>query len=199
LLKAIADGRHANNDPIAKGKTVIRNSLARSVFTGLLIAAPLFVTSIASAQTPAPGTRIPVDNKQVISANPFLMMAEYYNVEFERKHTETRTFGLSASGVGVGDANYRNFQAFYRYYPQGASLTGFYIGARGGVHRVSEDGDAGTAFGLGIELGYGWLFGRERNFAVSIGGGATRLFGGDLHGASPLIPTLRLVNLGWSF
>ena len=90
-------------------------------------------------------------------------------------------------------------QAFYRYYPQAAALTGFYLGARGGVHRVSDDRDAGTAFGLGFEIGYAWLFGAKRNFAVSLGGGVTRLFGGDLEGASVVVPTLRVVNIGWSF
>jgi hypothetical protein len=106
---------------------------------------------------------------------------------------------LHVGSVGIDSADYRNFQGFYRYYPQGASLTGFYLGARGGMHRVSEGDDAGHAFGLGFELGYGWLFGSKRNFAVSLGAGATRLFGGDLDDASVLIPTLRLVNLGWSF
>jgi hypothetical protein len=178
---------------------VIRILLARSVSVGLFAAAAMVVPSVVSAQIAAPGTQLPVANKQVVSANPFLLMAEYFNVEFERKHTETRTFGVSASGIGIDGAKYRNFQAFYRYYPQGASLTGFYIGGRGGVHRVSADGESGTAFGLGFELGYGWLFGADRDFAVSVGAGATRLFGGDLHGASPLIPTLRLVNIGWSF
>ena len=173
-----------------------RLAFARGVFIGLVLAA---APSLASAQTIAPGTKLPVSNKQVVSANPFLLMAEWVNVEFERKLTDSGTVGVSASSVGIDDADYRNFQAFYRFYPQGASLTGFYIGGRGGVHRVSEGRESGTAFGLGFELGYGWLFGAKRNFAVSLGAGATRLFGGDLHGASPLIPTLRLVNIGWSF
>lgn len=156
-----------------------------------------WVASAAYAQSP--GTRVPVANKQVVSANPFLLMAEWANVEYERKASERFTFGASVSSAGIDSADYRNFQGFYRYYPQGASLTGFYLGARGGMHRVSDDGDAAHAFGLGFELGYGWLFGSERNFALSLGAGATRLFGGDLDGASVLIPTLRLVNIGWSF
>ena len=126
-------------------------------------------------------------------------MFEYANVELERKASEKTSFGFSASSVGFDEANYRNFQTFYRYYPQGASLTGFYIGARGGVHRVSDGEDAGHAFGLGFELGYGWLFGAKRNFAVSLGAGATRLFGGDMKRHSLTIPTLRLLNVGWSF
>ena len=167
--------------------------LSRCVFAVAVMLAP----SLAAAQSVTPGTRVPVSNKQVISANPFLLMAEYANVEFERKHTETRTFGVSASSLGFGDADYRNFQAFYRYYPQGASLTGFYVGGRTGLHRVSAADLSGNAFGLGFEVGYGWLFGAERNFAVSLGAGATRLWGED--GGSAVIPTFRLINVGWSF
>ena len=171
---------------------MIRN-LARSVLVLSLVA----LASPALAQ--APGTRTPVAHKQVVSTNPFLLMAEYANVEFERKHTETRTFGASVSRFGRGAIDYTNLQAFYRYYPQNAALTGFYIGGRGGVHHLSALDESANAFGLGVELGYSWLFGANRNFAVSLGGGVTRLFGGDLDGASVLIPTLRLVNVGWSF
>ena len=175
---------------------MVRDGLLRLLILSFL---GIGVPSAVLAQDPVPGTLVPVANRQVVSANPFLLMAEYFNIEFERKHTESATFGVSGSRVGVDDASYRNVQVFYRYYPQGASLTGFYFGGRGGVHRVATDRESGNAFGLGLEIGYGWLFGRERNFAVSIGGGATRLFGGDLHGATAVIPTLRLVNVGWSF
>ena len=178
---------------------MVRVGFGSQIFIVSLFVLSVFLPSTASAQGTAPGTRVPVSNKQVVSANPFLLMAEYVNVEFERKHTETRTFGISASSFGFHDADYRNVQAFYRYYPQGASLTGFYLGGRGGVHRVSADDESGNAFGLGVELGYGWLFGRERNFAVSVGAGMTRLFGGDLDGTSAIVPTFRLVNIGWSF
>jgi hypothetical protein len=170
---------------------------AHRLAAALVFTAVAFVSTAAHAQET--GTRTPVANKNVISANPFLLMAEYFNAEFERKHTDSSTFGLSASSVGLDDANYRNLQAFYRYYPQRASLTGFYIGGRAGVHRVSGDNDAGNAFGLGFEVGYSWLFGAERHFGVSIGAGATRLFGGDLDDASFVIPTVRLINVGWSF
>lgn len=175
---------------------MFRHLYARSVSAAIVVS--LFALP-AGAEAQTEGTRVPVVNKQVISANPFLLIAEYANVEFERKGSEKTSFGVSASSVGFDDADYRNFQAFYRYYPQGASLTGFYIGGRGGVHRVSDDERSGTAFGLGFELGYGWLFGAKRSFAVSLGAGATRLFGGDMHGHSAFVPTLRLVNVGWSF
>ena len=178
---------------------MVRAHIARRVSICMCLAIYLLVPSAAAAQTALEGTRLPVAKNQVVSANPFLLMSEYVNVEFERKATETGTFGVSASRIGIDDASYRNLQAFYRYYPQGAALTGFYIGGRGGVHRVSLDDEAAHTFGLGLEIGYGWLLGRERNFALSLGVGATRLIGGDLDGVSPVIPTFRLVNVGWSF
>ena len=39
----------------------------------------------------------------------------------------------------------------------------------------------------------------KKNFSVGIGAGATRLFVGNLAGVSTTIPTLRFVNIGWSF
>jgi len=175
---------------------VIRLPLSRGLALVVLCCA-LDAPSIAFAQSE--GTLVPVPNKQIVSANPFLLMFRYLNFEFERKVGQKTSLGFSASTVGFDEANYHNFQAFYRYYPQEASLSGFYIGARGGLHSVSDDVAAGHAYGLGFELGYSWLFGSKRNFAVSLGAGATRLFGGDMHHHSLTIPTLRLLNVGWSF
>jgi hypothetical protein len=177
---------------------VIRAFFVRPSRIAAVTACVLLAPSALAAQEAA-GTKTPVAHNQVISANPLALMFKYGNVEFERKHTGSSTFGVSASSFGFDDANYRNAQAFYRYYPQGAALTGFYLGGRGGVHRVSGDGESAHAFGLGIEVGYSWLLGAQRNFAVSLGAGATRLFGGDMRDFSVVVPTLRLINVGWSF
>ena len=175
-----------------------RSVLFRASSTTLLAAFTVVAFPLL-ARAQSEGTKVPVPNRHVVSANPFLLMAEYANVEIERKASGNTTFGGSVSAAAFDGASYRNFQAFYRYYPQNAALTGFFIGGRGGVHRVSDHDASGHAFGLGFELGYGWLFGAKRNFAVSLGAGATRLFGGDLHGHSVFVPTVRLLNVGWSF
>jgi hypothetical protein len=165
----------------------------------------LAVLGVALASAPAhaqtEGTTTPVPHHQTISANPFGLMFEWYNGEYERKVGERSTVGVSASGFALddGDADYVNVAAFYRFYPQRAALSGFYIGGRGGVHHVESGGDAGEYFGLGFELGYTWLLGADRHFAVSIGAGATRLFGGDVEGVPLTIPTLRLLNVGVAF
>ena len=88
---------------------------------------------------------------------------------------------------------------FFRYYPQGAALTGFYVGGRTGYHRASDYDDSGSAFGLGIDIGYSWLLGESRSFYVGLGLGASRLFGNDLADGSVTIPTLKLVNIGIAF
>ena len=153
------------------------------------------------AQEILEGTKTPVPHRQTVSVNPFGLMFEWFNGEYERKVNDRSTFGVSASGFSLdgGDTDYVNGALFYRFYPQRAALSGFFIGGRGGVHRVSTNSDADVFFGLGFELGYAWLFGADRRFGVSIGAGATRLFGGDLEGSSLTIPTFRLINVGIAF
>jgi Protein of unknown function (DUF3575) len=162
------------------------------VFVGSVV----LTASVASAQTT---TAVPSDNQQVVSANPFLMMFSVFNVEYERKHKASTTWGASTSMVGFDDATYKNVAGFYRYYPGGNALSGFFVGGRGGVYRVSFERESAVAYGLGFELGYNWLLGAEKNFSVGLGAGATRLFGGDLDGVSLTYPTFRVVNIGWSF
>jgi hypothetical protein len=155
-----------------------------------------FVPSAAAQD----GTRAPVPHNQVLSANPFGLMFEWFNADYERKINESSTWGASASWWSPGgDADYVNAQVAYRYYPQGAAFSGFYLGGKGGLHSVSVDAASGEFFGLGFELGYNWLLGAKRNVSVGMGAGATRLFGADLNGASLTIPTVRLVNVGIAF
>jgi hypothetical protein len=126
-------------------------------------------------------------------------MYEWFNVEYERRHKDATSFGVSASLLPFDDASYGNVAAFYRYYPQGRALDGFYLGARSGAHRVSAGHSSGMFLGVGFEIGYDWRLGSAKNFSVGIGAGATRLFGGAMEGVSLTVPTLRLVNVGWSF
>jgi hypothetical protein len=166
------------------------------VLVGLLTAV---LPTPAAAQTE--GTKMPVGHQQVISANPFGLMFKWFNAEYERKFNPAATWGVSGSFFSLGDGgvDYANGSAFCRYYPQGAGLTGFFVGGRGGVYRVAADGASDTFFGLGFEVGYSWLLGAKRHFGVSVGAGATRLFGGSLKGASLTVPSVRLLNLGFAF
>jgi hypothetical protein len=140
---------------------------------------------------------------QVISANPFgLILMPWYNGEYERKATERATIGLSGSRLSWGDGSggFYSVNAALRYYPNGNTFRGFYLGPRIGVFWVSQEEDdigrdenRGPHLGFGFELGHAWLVGSERHLSISIGGGATRV----LDGAA--IPVLRLVNIGWAF
>jgi hypothetical protein len=168
--------------------------------SGLLILALGFLLpQAASAQQE--GTKIPVPHDQVISANPFLLLWEWTNVEYERKISPTSTMGAQGSWISLdkGDEDYLSLSAFVRHYPQGAALSGFYLGGIAGFYQVSDRNDQKHAFGLGIEVGYSWLFGAKRNFYLSMGFGAVRRFGGDVGDGSFTLPSVRLLNIGWAF
>jgi hypothetical protein len=136
----------------------------------------------------------------VLSANPFLLISEWFNAEWEHGLTSTSTAGARVSRLDLGDpdATYSSVRGFWRYYPDGA-FEKFFFGFDGGVTSLQESGDRHTVLGAGFELGYNWLLGARRNFYVSLGAGADRLFAGDLGDASAVIPTVRLVNVGIGF
>jgi hypothetical protein len=163
------------------------------VFTALMLAGS---SSVIYAQD---GTKTPVTHNQTISANPLGFMFKWFNAEYERKLTESVTVGASASTFRLTDDDLQRFNALVRYYPQEAALTGAFIGARAGIARVDYGVDNANAFGIGVEIGYSWLFGAKRNVGLSIGGGVDRLFGGDVDEFPSVWPNLRLVNVGIAF
>ena len=161
------------------------------------------LTSGAFAQGAPPA---PVPHDQIISGNPFGLIAGWYNAEYERRLTPSTTWGVSGSTWDFFDEfEYRTVSALVRFYPQGRALDGFFLGLRAGVHHVSGEDDVtredegGTVGGAGFELGYTWLLGANERVGISIGAGANRLFGGDLDGAQLTVPTIRLVNVGFAF
>ena len=168
-----------------------------AVRVGFLAAVMVAVsTSMAFAQD---GTKTPVPHNQTVSANPFGLMFKWFNAEYERKLTNSVTIGASGSNFGLAGADLQRLNALFRYYPQGAALTGVYLGGRGGVARVADGGESAHAFAAGVEIGYSWLFGSKRNVGLSIGAGVDRLFGGDLNSFDIVWPNIRLVNVGIAF
>ncbi|MFC1661573.1 hypothetical protein ACFL3S_09005 [Gemmatimonadota bacterium] len=174
----------------------MRPSLTALMALGILLGATL--PQQARGQE---GTREPVAHDQVISGNPLILLAGWFNAEYERKLSNTTTAGFGGGWISLdgGDDDYTSLNGFLRYYPQGAALTGFYLGGRLGIHRVDTEDESASVFGLGVDLGYSWLLGPSRAFYVGLGLGATRLFGGDLEDASPTIPVIRLINIGIAF
>jgi len=155
----------------------------------LLAAAP------AAAQEPA---------RNAISANPFGLLLELFNAEYERVITESATLGVGGSfgqwdnDFSGEEETYANGDAFFRFYPQGNPLEGWAFGVKLGVTNVP---DQGTFFGYGFDLNHSWLMGRNDNFYVGVGFGLKRLVGVEEDDAwdTEYVPTLRIVNVGFAF
>jgi hypothetical protein len=169
---------------------------ARIVGVGVLT---LVAATAAHAQDGGT-TAAPVAHNQVISASPLLMMFKWFNLDYERKISPAVTLGASGSYLPLGDDyDYQRATFHARYYPQGAALTGFYMGAQTGVHRAGSKRDHETLLGAGVDLGYAWLLGPNRNHSVSVGLGMTRMFAGNDLDGSLTLPNLRLLNIGFAF
>lgn len=175
-----------------------------------LACAGLFVLALA---TPSEAQQTAPQHQQAISANPFGLMLDFFNAEFERAVSDSATAGAGGSGFSRNGSDYVNADAFYRYYPSGKPLEGFAFGLKAGITRLQSGsvctfGDNGSYEcrdrgaklfpGLGVDTNYSWLLGRNDNFYVGAGFGLKRLFGrpdGDLK----IIPTIRLINVGIAF
>jgi len=177
---------------------MVRTCLSRAAIVVAVSAAAIMNAAPAAAQTQE-GTKAAVPHEQIISANPFGLVLRWWNVEFERKVTPSSTVGVSGSFLGVDDVDFASVNGLWRYYPQGAALTGVFLGARAGVYHGSDAGDAHYAFGAGFEIGYTWLLGARRNVGLSLGVGLTRLFSGGEEDWPGALPTVRLLNVGIAF
>ncbi len=178
---------------------VTRDSRFLSVVPALVVGVMMLAPARAAAQTTgaAPST----DHRQLLSTNPFGLIIQWFNLAYDHRMTPSTTWGVSAAKVvGFGDdVDYASGAGTIRYYPAGVALRGFYIGGRGAVYHISDGIDSGNYFGAGFEIGYDWLLGSRQNVGLSLGLGATRLFGGGLDGAPVVIPALRLLNVGIAF
>ena len=176
------------------------------------------VPARAQTATPPPSST----PHQTFSLNPFGLMLEWYNLEFERKVSPGVSIGAAAAGH---DEGFWNADLLARFYPQGEALTGFYVGVRGGVvglevtqyHYPSPPAGAPQGRGLyisptvtretrvvpafGTEVGYNWLLGSKKNVAIGLGFGLSRLLddGDDADYYLPFVPHVRIVNVGIAF
>lgn len=175
--------------------------MSRRRHPAALVGGLLFTCAVTPALAQTAAVVTPVVHSQRVSSNPFGLMFEWYNVEYERRFTGATTWGASLSTFSrdADSFDYLNTNALIRHYPGGEALSGFFLGGRAGVFRVSGHRESEVCFGLGFEIGYEWLLGKKRNVGIGLGVGAVRLFGGDLEGASVVLPTVRLLNLGIAF
>jgi hypothetical protein len=192
-----------------------------------VVAVAVLVPAVTSAQTAAMKT--PVPHNQVLSTNPFGLIIKWVNGEYERRVLPAVTVGASASQFGEGDISDDGFataSGLVRWYPQGAALDGFYLGARLGAFRFKSyqydyssytTGQASSPNrtsavrptvrertmvvpGAGLEVGYNWLLGPKDNVSVGIGFGLTRTLGNNGGYELPdVLPTFRLINIGVAF
>jgi hypothetical protein len=156
----------------------------------LVAGAVLFAVPPVAAQETATSYR------QVISANPFGLLLELFNAEYERAMTTTSSGGFGGSYIDLDDDTYVNFDLFLRYYPQGRPFDGWAFGGKVGITRV----EGSTYPGFGFDVNRSWLMGSSDRFYVGIGFGLKRLLGTeDADFDVRFIPTLRLVNIGFAF
>ena len=155
------------------------------------------------ASTPA---HAQTQHRNVISANPFGLLLEFFNAEYERVVGESSTIGIGGSTVSSDpggefadeqDERYLNMDVFYRFYPSAKPLEGWAFGVKAGITSVT---DAGTYPGFGFDVNHSWLMGKRNNFYVGIGFGLKRLLGaGDDDLGLEYVPTLRIINVGFAF
>lgn len=149
----------------------------------------------------------------VISVNPFLPLAGYFQGEFERRLRDNLAFAIGASHVWYGEGT-TNVDAKLRLYPQEKAPYGLGLAAGLGMghQRVTEYTDVAclaigcpqpgrtvvskTSPALSMEIHYQWMLGRKQNTAVGFGFGAKRYVSG---GPFPeFVPTGRL-TIGYAF
>jgi len=133
--------------------------------------------------------------QQVISANPFGLLLEFFNAEYERVVTVSSTAGIGGSTYSPDEERYVNLDVFWRFYPSGDPLDGWAFGSKVGLTAV----EGGTYAGFGFDVNRSWLLGAQDNFYVGIGFGLKRILGSPDSVPVKFIPTFRLVNVGFAF
>jgi len=111
----------------------------------LVALAAVLLLSRASSQE---DTRPAAPVRDVVSANPFLLISEWFNAEWEHRLSPTTTAGVRVSRVDLGDpdVSYFSGRGFWRYYPNGA-YEEFFFGFDAGVTGLDDSGDARTVLG----------------------------------------------------
>lgn len=170
----------------------------------------------AAAQVPAAPAPRPTTAavpRHVLSANPFGVLLELFNAEYEIRAAEHVTYGVGASTATVTtydytassadpfdwreverEERYVNGDLFLRYYPGGRAFSGFSFGVKAGFTRIP---DQGSYFGVGFDANRSWML--NEHFYLGLGGGLKRLLNADQDAFDlTFIPTLR-ANVGIGF
>ena len=163
------------------------------------------VVLILPTATLAQAAPSPATVNQIVSFNPFGIVLNWANVEFERKVGEAVTVGASASHFPYFEQS--NAALLVRWYPERKALEGVYLGARVGAYAF-KNYDSYFEFlerttvmpGAGFEIGRNWLLGPGNQIAIGVGFGLTRIVGGGrAYDVPSVLPAFRLVNVGVAF
>lgn len=178
----------------------------------------------AGAVTLFAGTAAAQGPSKVVSINPFLPLAGYFQGEFEGRIKDNLSLAVSGAHMRLDDL-YTSADVKLRFYPSGKALQGFGLSMGLGFGRVENDdfvgecvaatpgdpftacnftrGQSTTGASASVEGQYQWLLGKSRNTAVTVGAGAKRFYiddrapeGYDLY--QEFVPTLRL-TIGYAF
>ena len=211
--------------PVRLGRLFEITSMRRPFFALLATLLIMPMTRMIAQDTPAAPARLVASGRpaNVISVNPILPLAGYFQGEYERRVRDNLAFALGFSHIEL-DEIYTNVDAKLRLYPQEKAPHGLGLAAGLGVGHIRQDSyydytgcaalpgtvcppatrRSTTAPSFSVEIHYQWLLGKRRNTAVGFGFGAKRYFisnndngyGGDLF--QPFVPTGRL-TIGWAF
>lgn len=167
----------------------------------MLVAVAVFCPTLAAqgwAQSlPVPAPPASASPSQVISGNPFGLVIDLVNAEYERRAGHGVTVGVGASRGNWGALTgrpYVNGDISVRYYPGGRVFDGRSFGVKAGMTQFPGSGR--TYFGVGVDANQTWML--SPHFAFSTGFGLKRLIGMDAMEGPRIIPTLR-INVGVGF
>ncbi len=183
--------------------------MSRHTLATLVLAALITLPPLAGAQSlvpPVPDQASHSGVAQQISANPVGLLINLFNVDYERRATNSVSIGIggSTSMVEVSEYDalynetshrerYVNGDVYVRFYPAGTALKGLALGVKVGLTQVFDEG---AYFGYGFDLNKSQILGDH--FYFGYGFGLKRLVGVDENVSLKYIPTLRL-NVGFGF
>ncbi len=170
-----------------------RHTPAALVLATLILAALIALPSLAGAQSlvpPVPDQTSHAGVRQQISANPAGLLIDLFNIDYERRATDSVSIGVGGSTF----EDYLNGDVYVRFYPSGRALNGLAFGVKVGLAQVPGQG---SHFGYGFDVNKSRIF--RNHFYFGYGAGLKRLVGVDKNDFDlEYIPTLRL-NVGVGF
>ena len=176
-----------------------RHTPAALVLATLILAALIALPSLAGAQSlvpPVPDQTSHAGVRQQISANPVGLLIDLFNIDYERRTTDSVSIGVGGSTATIEvdeetsrRERYLNGDVYVRFYPSRKALNGLAFGVKVGLTQVLDEG---SYFGYGFDVNKSSILGEHFYFGYGLG--LKRLVGIDLG----YIPTLRL-NVGVGF